>query len=343
MILRYIVRRLLIAVVQAISIVLLVFVLIRSLPADPVSRLVGGMATPEIYNAVRAKLGLDQPILTQLITYIGLRPTHEPGLLQGNLGNSWATGSPVLEEVIHFFPITFELLIISFAIALMISIPVGMIAALRPGKTVDKAVFTYGLFAGSQPEFWWGLFFIFIFYATLHLVPAPIGRLDPLTAPVPAITHFLLIDILLEGRSDLFVEALLHYILPVGTLVFITSGPIIKMTRQTMLKVLQSPFILYARACGLPDLQIALYTLRNAFAPIMTLFAFLMAFLLGGAVLVETVFSWGGLGQYSVRAILNLDFPAIQGVILVITIYSLLVYLLLDVFQALLDPRVVLE
>jgi ABC-type dipeptide/oligopeptide/nickel transport system permease component len=343
MVLRYVVRRLLIAVVQVICIVVLVFVIIRLLPADPVSRLVGGMATEDVYNAVRAKLGLDQPVLTQLAVYAGLLPSHAPGVLQGNLGNSWANGSPVLQEVAHFFPITFELLTYSFAISLVISIPAGMITAFRPGGLVDRAVFTYGLFAGSQPEFWWGLFFIFIFYAKLGVAPAPIGRLSPLAIAPPTITHFLTLDALLAGRGDILVEALRHLALPVGTLVFITSGPIIKMTRQSMLRVLQSEFILYARACGLPERQIAFYTLRNAFAPVMTLFAFLLAFLLGGAVLVETVFSWGGLGQYSVRAILNLDFPAIQGVILVITVYSLLVYLVLDVFHALLDPRVVLS
>jgi ABC-type dipeptide/oligopeptide/nickel transport system permease component len=343
MIRRYTIRRLLIAVVQIIGITLAVFFLIRLLPADPVSRLVGMMASEDIYNATRANLGLDQPVLVQLGTYLGLLPEHGPGLLQGYLGKSWVTGSPILEEIFHFFPITLELIFYSFFIGLFISVPLGVITAVRPGSIMDRGVFVYGLFAGAQPEFWWGLFFIFIFFDRLGIAPAPIGRLNPLTVQPQIVTGFLTIDSLIAGRPDVFFDVLAHLVLPLATMVFIISGPIIKMIRQNMEKVLQSEFILYARASGLPNWQIAIYALRNAFAPSLTLFAILLAFMLGGAVLIETVFSWGGLGQYSVRSILAFDYPAIQGVILIITLFSLLVYLTLDVVHALLDPRVTLH
>jgi ABC-type dipeptide/oligopeptide/nickel transport system permease component len=338
---KLILKRLLVAVVQLVAILLAVFFLIRALPADPVGRLIGLNATPEAYAQARASLDLDEPLMKQLGIYLGFYPeTERPGILQADLGNSWVTGSPVAEEIIHFLPITLEIITLAFLLACAIAIPIGIMASLRPRGLIDRGVFTYGLFAGAQPEFWWGLMFVFIFFFKLGVAPAPLGRLDPLTVPPETVTGFITIDALLAGRFGVLVEALHHLMLPVMTLAFVLSGPIIKMARQSMLQVLGSDFVLYARAAGLPRRRIASVTFRNALAPSLTLIGILYGFMLGGAVLIEQVFSLGGLGQYAVRSILSLDYPAIQGVILTITAGSLLTFLVIDIIHALIDPRV---
>ena len=337
---RYVLSRTAIGLIQLLGLVIAVFFLIRLMPADPVSRFVGLNSSAEAYAQAEANLGLDRPVMVQLGHYLGFLPNEGPGLLQGSLGTSWVTGTAVSAEISLALPITLELLTLAFFFALIVSVPVGMLAALRPGGAADKGVFVYSLFAGSQPEFWWGLLFVYLFFYTLGIAPAPLGILSPLTSAPPDITGFILIDSLLAGRPEVFLEAANHYMLPIVTMVFILSGPIIKMVRQNMVRALGSDFILYARCAGLPQWRVALYALRAALAPSMTLIGILYGFMLGGAVLIESIFSLGGLGQYAIRSILAFDYPAIQGVILVITAISLSVYLALDLIHAALDPRV---
>lgn len=340
MLLRYIARRVLIGVVQLIGLTIAVFFLIRLLPADPVSRLVGMNASEQAYAQAAAQLGVDRPILEQLATYLGFNPDIAPGLLQGTLGTSWVTNSAILSEIGAYLPVTLELITLGFVLAFLVAVPVGMLGALNPGGRADKGVFLYSLFAGSQPEFWWGLLFVYVFFYQLGLAPPPLGRLSPMTSPPEAVTGFMLIDTLLAGRPDKFLEALHHLMLPVLVLSFILSGPIIKMVRQNMLRALQSDFVLYANAIGLPKRRVARYALRAAMAPSMTLIGILYGFMLSGAVLIESVFSLGGIGQYAVRSVLAFDYPAIQGVVLVITAISLVVYLALDLIHAAIDPRI---
>ena len=340
MLLRYTLRRFLIGLVQLLGLVIAVFFLIRLLPADPVSRLVGMNASKEAYAQAQAQLGLDRPVLTQLSIYLGFEPDIAPGLLQGSLGQSWVTGSEVTADIAAYLPVTIELITLSFVIAFVIAVPVGMLSALRPGGRADRGVFLYSLFAGSQPEFWWGLLFVYVFFYQLHLAPAPLGRLSPISTLPPPVTGFILVDTLLAGQPRKFLEAAHHLMLPVANLTFILSGPIIKMVRQNMLRALRSDFVLYANCIGLPRSRVARYALRAAMAPSMTLIGILYGFMLSGAVLVETVFSLGGIGQYAVRSVLAYDYPAIQGVVLVITAISLLVYLGLDLIHAAIDPRI---
>jgi ABC-type dipeptide/oligopeptide/nickel transport system permease component len=337
---RYIAKRLLIGLVQLLGLTIAVFFLIRLLPADPVSRLVGMNASEQAYAQAAAQLGVDRPIMTQLALYLGLQPEVQPGILQGTLGISWVTNTPILSEIRAFLPVTLELITLGFLVAFAVAVPVGMLGALNPGGPADKGVFLYSLFAGSQPEFWWGLLFVYVFFYQLGWAPPPLGRLSPMTSPPPPVTGFMLIDTLLAGRPDKFVEAARHLMLPVLTLAFILSGPIIKMVRQNMARALQSDFVLYANAIGLPRGRVARYALRAAMAPSMTLIGILYGFMLSGAVLVESVFSLGGIGQYAIRSVLAFDYPAIQGVVLVITAISLLVYLALDLLHAAIDPRV---
>jgi ABC-type dipeptide/oligopeptide/nickel transport system permease component len=336
--LRFVARRILIGLIQLIGLVLAVFFLIRLMPADPAARLVGMNASPEALAAARHSLGLDRPILIQLAGYLGF--LGEPGLLQGNLGKSWSSGAPIVTEIRQTLPITLELITLSFTGAFLVAFPIGTLCATRPGGWADRGTFVFSLFAGSQPEFWWGVLFIYIFFYLLNVAPPPLGRLDPLGTPPAVVTGFITIDSLLAWNFVALADGLHHLMLPVATKVFVLSGPMIKMIRQNMVRALGSDYILYAESCGLPPRMIARYALRNSLAPALTLIGVLYGYVLGGAVLIETIFSLGGIGQYSVGAVLNFDYPAIQGVVLVITAVSLVVYLALDIAQVLLDPRV---
>ena len=336
--LSFIARRLGFGFLQLLALAPVVFFLIRLLPADPVSRLVGLNSTPEAYQAAKHALGLDQPMPVQLGNYLGL--LGKPGLLQGDFGTSWSTGEPVLTDIRRTLPVTIELITLSFLCAFLVSFPIGMLCATRPEGLADRATFLFGLFAGSQPEFWWGVLFIYVFFYVLNVAPPPLGRLDPLLVPPATVTGFITVDSILAWNGGALLDGLHHLMLPVATKVFVLSGPIIKMVRQNMLRVLGADFMLYAESCGLPRRVLARYALRNALPPALTLIGVLYGYVLGGAVLIETIFSLDGIGQYAVNAVLNLDYPAIQGVVLVITAVSLLVYLALDVLQAAIDPRV---
>jgi ABC-type dipeptide/oligopeptide/nickel transport system permease component len=296
-------------------------------------------ASPEAYAQAAHSLGLDQPTLTQFMRYFGLGPDAH-GLLQGDLGVSWVTNTPVLTEIGQMLPVTIQLLTLSFLVTILIAVPVGIISARRPGKLVDRIVFVYGLFGGSQPEFWWGLLFVFVFFFQLEVAPAPLGLVDPMLPSLTPVTGFIIIDSILAGEFSVLWDVLRHLMLPILTLVFILSGPIMKMVRQNMMRALQSDFILYAQAAGLSDTTVTRYAFRVALAPSITLIGILYGVMLGGAVLVESVFSLGGIGQYAVRSVLAFDYPAIQGVVLVITALSLGIYLVLDLLYAAIDPRV---
>lgn len=335
---RFVARRLATAVVQLVGLALVVFFAIRLLPADPVARLVGLNASRDAYLSSQRALGLDRPVLEQFGSYLGVIPGSS-GLLQGDFGTSWVSGEPVAREIARVLPVTLELITISFVLAFLISVPLGMVCALRPGGTADKATFAYSLFAGSQPEFWWGLLFIFFFFAQLGWAPAPLGRLNPMSMPPPSVTGFITVDSLLAGNMAAFRDGLHHLMLPVMTKVFVLSGPIVKMVRQNMVRVMGSDYVLFAQASGLRPGRIARIALKNALAPALTLLGVLYGYILGGAVLIETVFSLGGIGSYAVRSVLAFDYPAIQAVVLVIAAVSLFVYLALDLLHAALDPR----
>ncbi len=337
---RFVLRRCGIALLQLAVLAVLIFFVIRLLPADPVSRFVGLNASPEAYAQAEAALGLDKSVLAQFGDFLGFG--DRDGLLQGSFGNSWVSGTPVTAEIAAFLPVTLELIILAFIVSILIGVPAGALGAMNPGGPTDKGTFYYGLFAGSQPEFTWGIIFIYVFFVGLDIAPGPLGRLSPLSEPPDVVTGWITIDSLLAGRPDQFFEGLSYLALPVLTLTFVLSGPIIKMVRENMAASLNSDYVLYARAAGLPRRRVLLDALRGAFAPSMTLIGILFGFMLGGAVLVETMFSFGGIGQYAIRSILAFDYPAIQGVVLVISAISLAVYLLLDIAHAALDPRVAL-
>jgi ABC-type dipeptide/oligopeptide/nickel transport system permease component len=329
----FLVKRLLVMIPQLLAVVVGVFLLLRVMPVDPVSKVTGIVSTPEARAQARESLGITGSIWHQLATYLG----H---LVQGNFGTSWNSHSSVSTEIKDRFPVTIQLIVLAFVLALAIAIPLGQAAASRPDSTTDKAVRSYSLFAGSQPDFWWGLMFVFVLYFEAKIFPAPLGLLSSDITPPAVHTHFLLIDSLIAGDFKAFLDALWHFALPVLTLTFVLTGPLIKMTRQSVGSVVNSDYVLYAQAAGLPEETVAWYMLRNSLAPVITLTVILFGFMLGGAVLVESIFSLDGLGKYAVDRTLATDFPAVQGVVVVMTTFSLIIYLLMDVLYAVLDPRV---
>lgn len=330
---RFVLRRLALIVPQLVLVVVGVFLLLRILPADPIAKIVGLNSTKEAYALAKAQLGLDRGLGDQLGTYLG-------NLFQGDLGTSWNSGTSVASEIGQRFPVTIQLIVLAFLLALAIGIPLGRALATRPGGPLDKTTTGYSLFAGSQPDFWWGLLFIFLLYFKAKIFPAPLGLLSPSLSPPEPHTNFILIDTLLAGDLNAFKDAIWHYALPVLTLAFILSGPIIKMTRESVLTVANSEYILYARAMGVAPRVVRRHMIRTALAPVVTLVGILFGFMLGGAVLTETVFSLDGIGVYALQRVLQLDFPAVQGAVIVMTAFSLLIYLLMDILYAVLDPRV---
>ncbi len=336
-IVRYIGNRLLFFIPQLIGITILTFVVIRLLPGDPASRILGSMATPEQLQALRERYGLNESIWVQYKNWI-------VDLLHGNLGISYMTGNPVVKDIAARFPATLELISISLVLSIVIMIPLGILIARPPGGRISefakKIVFGYGLLSGALPDFWVGLILLFVFYTTLRWAPAPLGRLDASMLPPRHFIGFYTVDSVLCGDWAALKSAVLHLILPVATLVFVYGGPVLKLTQSTMAFVLGSPHISHAKALGLQDRTVSLYAFRNVLPPIATLVGINTGFLLGGAVLVETVFSWGGLGQYAVQAVLNADFTAIQGFVIVAAAFTIVIYLLVDIIYLVVDPRI---
>jgi len=305
----------------------------RMLPGDPVILRLGPAATPERVAQVRHEMGLDRPLVAQLVSYAR-------NVIHGDFGHSWRTANAVSSDLRMRFPATVELITLSMLLALFVAVPIGVITALRPSGLLSRATLLYTLLAGAMPDYFIGLLLIFIFYFKLKLAPPPMGRLSLVHAPPPAVTKMYVIDSLLARNWVTLKSALAHLALPVFTLAFVQAGPIMKMSRSTILQTLDGDFMYFARVCGLKASYVWRYALRNALPPIVTLASLLYGILLGGAVLVETVFAWGGLGQYSVLMIVNADYDGIQGFVLVASAFSLLIYLALDLLYVVIDPRV---
>jgi len=325
-------KRLIFVFPQLFGIMLVSFLLLQLIPGDPAVLMAGPFATPKVLETLRIDLGLDKSVAEQFLIYF-------KNVLRGDLGNSWQTTRPVTEDLLQRFPATLELIILSLTLALSIGVPLGRAGArLKTGFTRKVADY-YGLFAGALPDFWLALVFIYIFYSVYSLVPAPLGRLDFMIIPPQTVTGSLLIDSILDLNFQAFRNAVGHLVLPVLTLGLINAGPILKMTQATMERMLEEDFSKYAELCGLPDKVIAKKAFRNSLPSVITIVSVLFGFLIGGAVLVEIVFSWGGAGQYAVNGVLNADFNPVLGFVLISALFSLVIYLIVDLLYFYIDPR----
>jgi peptide/nickel transport system permease protein len=330
---KYAGRRLLFLIPQLFAVSLIVFFLVRLLPGDPAFLIAGQFATKERIEEVRRGLGLDRPLYEQYGIYVG-------NVLQGDFGRSWRTSQSVLQDVKQRLPATLELVLCAGLLSVALGIPIGVYTAVKRRGIADKVLFGYGMLAGSIPDFWLGLILIFVFFSKLGIVPGPIGQLDPIVSTPPPVTGMIVIDALIAGEWEAFRSALWHLVLPVATLTLVYMTLIIKNTRSAVEEMMESDFVEHGRALGLSRRTLLGYALRNAMPPVITVIGIVFWFLLGGAVLVETVFAWGGLGQYAVEAVINSDYAPLQAFVLLAAVFTLVVFLLVDLAYFLIDPRI---
>ncbi|HPM66434.1 MAG TPA: ABC transporter permease [Piscinibacter sp.] len=334
---KLIARRLLGALPNLIGVIVVTFLLTRALPGDPAAYFAGGAATQEAVAQVRAQLGLDKPLVEQFFRYVA-------DLAHGELGTSLTTGQPVLQELITRLPASIEMVLLALTLACAIALPLGVLAATRPGSWIDqlcRLVTTAGV---SLPTFFTGLVLAYVFYFLLGWAPSPLGRLDPMFSPPPQVSGFYLIDAALAGDASLWWASFKQLILPTLTMAIFVLAPIARMTRASMLSVLGSDFIRTARASGLtPTTVLVTYALRNALLPVVTTLGMVFGFMLGSSVVIEKVFGWPGVGSYAIDALTASDYAPIQGFVLSMGVLFVLLNLVVDLLYTLIDPRVTLE
>lgn len=331
---RYILRRLGLTVITLLGVIIVVFLMARVLPGDPVTVRAGQYATPEVKAQLRHQMGLDKPLPQQLITYIG-------NAVRGDLGESTRSGHTVRQDIEQRLPATIELALVSLLVAAGLGIPLGIEAALHHGSKRDAAIQQLAIFSAATPAFWLGLVLIYLFYARWNIVPAPVGQLSTNIDPPRAITHLLLVDSLITLNWTAFKDAAGHLLLPVVTLSFIVMSPFIKMARTSMLNVLGSDYITAARSLGLSDHEIIRQdALKNVLVQLLTVSGIVLGYLLAGNVLVETIFAWPGLGFYAWNALTGSDYDAIQGFVLVVAVIYVFLNFVIDLAYTLIDPRI---
>ncbi len=333
-ILTYVLRRILMMVPVILGVFVVAFLLARVIPANPALMVVGLQSTAAEVHAEELALGLNLPLWLQMWHFL-------LAALHGNFGLSIVTGQPVLTDLAQRFPATVELTVASVVIAVAVALPLGILSALYKDSWIDWLAHVISLTGVSMPLFWLGLLLIMVFYSALHLVPAPLGDLGVLYAQPPPITHILVLDALLEGRWAVFWSSLRHLILPALALSTGTISVLMRMLRASMLDVLRHDYIRTARAKGASAWHVYMvHTLRNALVPVVTIFGLQLGYLLGGAVLVETVFNWPGVGSYVTSAILASDYAPVEVFALLSAVLYSVINLCVDVVNAAIDPRI---
>jgi peptide/nickel transport system permease protein len=334
-ILRRVGRRLVASVPALLGVVVVTFVLMRVLPGDPAVFFASGPSAGRAeIEELRHTMGLDQPIPVQLVRYLG-------DVATGNLGRSMTTGQPVTTDMARRLPASLELTFAALFIALVLSVPLGIAAALRPGSAVDHAVRMLCTLGVCVPTFVSGLLLIYVFYYLLGWAPDPTARIDIFVSPPPDITGFYLVDYALAGDWEGWRAAFSQLVLPAFTMALFVLAPLARMTRASMLAVLGSDFIRTADAMGLSRRRVVLgYALRNALLPVLTITGIVFSTMLGANVLVEKVFSWPGIASYALDALLASDYAPVQAFVLLIAAIFVCVNVLIDVLYGIADPRV---
>lgn len=318
---------------QVFGVMLVTFILVRLLPGDPARLILGNFATEESIAIYRERLGLDQPILVQFAIYLR-------NVLGGDLGTSPFTSKPILSDLISRAPATLELITYAMILTLLAGVTIAVSSVVKPNGAIAFGAKVYGFAAGAIPDFWMALILIFVFFYLLGWAPAPFGRLDPMISAPPTVTGFYTIDALLAGNLAAFGSAVARLVLPVVTITAVNTGALMKMAQTAFADIYRSDFINHLRASGVPEKVIRRAALRNSLPPIITIGSFTFGFLLGAAVLVETIFAWGGLGQYAVQSVINSDYAALQGFVLIASVFILIVYAAADLLYEIVDPRI---
>jgi peptide/nickel transport system permease protein len=332
---QYILRRVLFAVPLLLGITLVAFLIANAIPADPINANLpqNALGNERLVTAFRQKWGLDQPPHIQYFTYLG-------NLLRGDMGVSIKTQNPVLSDILRFLPATVELATLAIVLGLGFGIGLGVISAVWRGTFADYLVRVVALVGVSFPVFLLALIALKVFYAQLGWTAGP-GRLGFLVQAPPHVTGLYTVDSLLAGRWDTFRNAVAHLILPSAVLGSYIAGIIARITRSSLLEVLSLDYIRTARSKGQVERKVVLrHALSNALIPVVTLLGILYGNLLAGAVLIESIFAWPGIGRYAFRASTSQDFPAIMGVSMLIALVYVVTNFIVDILYFLLDPRI---
>lgn len=332
-----ILNRLMLAIPSLIGVVIVTFLLTRALPGDPAAYFAGPAATEQAIAEIRAKLGTDRPLIEQFGRYVA-------DLARGELGQSLTTGQPVSREIATRLPASTELTLIGLTLAVLLAVPMGILAATKPGNAIDHITRVVSTAGVSLPVFFTGLLLVYVFYFHLGWAPSPVGRLDVFLSPPPHVTGFYVIDASIALDGEVLVGALKQLALPALTLSIFALAPIARMTRASMLAVLSSDFVRTARASGLSPAKVVMtYAFRNAVLPVITTLGMVLSFLLGANVLVEKVFAWPGIGSFAVEALIASDFAPVQGFVLTMATLYVTLNLAIDIAYGLIDPRVRLD
>ena len=329
---RFLLARVFLVIPTFLGITLLSFMLIRLVPGDPIEVRAGerGVSGPRLAE-LRHLYGLDRPVWQQFLGY-------ENQLLHGDLGTSIATQQPVWSEFAKLFPATVELSTMAMLLAVMIGLPLGVLAAVRRGTVLDHGLMGLSLAGYSMPIPWWGLMLILLF--SVHLGWTPVSGRIAAQFYVEPVTGFMLIDSLFSDDKGAFLSALRSLVLPSVVLATVPLAVIARMTRSAMLEVLGEDYVRTARAKGASALRVVgVHALRNALIPVVTVIGLQTGSLLAGAILTETIFSWPGVGHWLIESIDRRDYPVLQGGVLLVATLVMLVNLSVDLLYGLLDPR----
>jgi peptide/nickel transport system permease protein len=332
---RYTIRRILSFFPVLLGVTIIVFMFIHLIPGDPAAAMLRENAPPEVAASIRADLGLDKPLYEQYYIYMD-RTLHL------NLGESLVTHIPVASELANRFPATAELAVSAMLIAIFFGIPLGILSAMRRNSWLDTLCMFFALVGVSMPIFWLGQMLSMLFGVTLHWLPFQ-SRIGIYTS-IAHVTGFYLIDSILSGNLGNFIDVVRHLILPATVLATVPTSILARMTRAAMLEALNQDYIRTAQAKGLRERVVILrHALKNAMLPIVTVIGLQTGFLLSGAILTESIFSWPGIGRWVYDEIGLRDYPVIQGAILFIAVIFVIVNLFVDLSYAYLDPRIQYE
>jgi peptide/nickel transport system permease protein len=337
--LEFVLRRIGTSVFVLIGVTIITFMIARVVPSNPAALYIGPKARQADIDRVTRQLGLDKPLPVQYAVYM-------KELLHGDLGTSISTKRPITQELAGRIPATLELLFAGMCIAVLFGVPLGVLSARSQGRPLDISVRIIAIAGVSMPAFFLGLILQIVFFRNLHLLPLA-GRVDAdlrFSHPLIQITHFIVLDSLLTGNWITFKDSIYHLVLPAITLAAYPMGLVARMTRAAMLETLEQDYIRTARAYGIKDrIIIYLYALKNAINPTLTVIGLTFAFALTGTFFVEIIFNWPGLGLFTVRSLLNVDYPAIMGMTLFGAVGYVLINLVVDLLQAWIDPRISLN
>lgn len=331
--LKYIARRLALMAITLTGISIISFSSVYLLPGDPITSRYPQASAKELAQ-LRAEMGIDQPLHVQYGRYVA-------SLAQGDLGWSYNTGTPVSEDLKQRLPASIELSLLALVVAVVVGVPLGMAAAIKRNSLVDHLTRIFSIGTLSIPVFWTGLVGIYIFSYTLGWAPAPLGRLSLTIMPPTDRTGFLLIDSLLDGNGTAFWGALHALLLPAVVMGLSMVAPLSRITRSAMSEALEEDYILFARATGIRERTIVTRdAFRASLVPLLTIVGYLLGYMVAGNALVETVFSWPGVGRYAVQAVLAADMASVNAILLILAVTVAFANLLVDLTYALVDPRI---